>query len=82
MKLAFAGKQAFTQQDSGALQGSALGEVGLIGDQNFPHQIGMVDQVDMLRAEPEIRQVAVLARHLHQEPDRMGSKRGQMAQDR
>ncbi len=59
MELAFAGQQALAEQYPGALQGAALGEIGLIRYQNVPHEIGMVDQIGVIRAQPEIREIAV-----------------------
>jgi len=79
MKLAFAREQTFAQQHPRALQRPALGEVRLIGDQNFAHQIGMVHQINVLRPQPEVRQIAVLARHLHQKINRMSAECWQMA---
>jgi hypothetical protein len=42
MLLTLAGEQAFAEQDSRALQGAALDEIGLSCNQNLSHQVGMV----------------------------------------
>lgn len=52
--LAFAGEQAFAEQNFGALEGAAFGEVPLIGDQNVADEVGVVEQIRVLRAETEI----------------------------
>src|SRR5580658_6340126 len=79
MKLAFAREQTFAQQYFGALEKAALDELALLRDQYFADQIGMVEQVNVQPSRSEIGQVAVLAGDPHEELDRFGAKRDEIA---
>jgi hypothetical protein len=61
MKFAFAGEQAFAEQNFSAFQKAALGEIGLMGDQNVLDPIGIADQVDILRAKAEMDEFTMVA---------------------
>ena len=82
MKLALTGQQTFAQQNLGTLQRTALREIVLIGDQDLPDVLRLVDQIRMLRTELEIRNVAVLIRGPLQETERVSAKRGNLSYDR
>src|SRR5450631_1148939 len=61
MKLAFAGEQAFAEQNFGTLQETALGEVGLMGDQDVFDPVGVADQKDVHWSQAILHDVAKLA---------------------
>ncbi len=74
MEFALTGQQALTEQYPGALQSAALGEIGLIRHQNVPHEIRMVHQIGVKRAQPEIRKVAVFLSSFAQKLNRPGAE--------
>jgi hypothetical protein len=43
MKITLAREQTLAEEQLGALQGAALGEILLVGDQNIPDQVGMIE---------------------------------------
>ncbi len=75
MMLAFAGEQSLAQQDLRPLQCAALDEVALIGHQHFAHVIGMIHQIHVLARHLEVDQVAIFARSVRQEAQRIRSER-------
>jgi hypothetical protein len=66
VKLAVAGQQSLPEQHLGALEHPALGEIGLVGDQDVADPIGMAHQVGVLPGELHVGQVAVGARDFEQ----------------
>jgi len=82
VKTSFAGQQAIAQQHAGALQHAALGEVALIGDQDFANQVRMIYEIDVLIGEPEKRNVAILACNSCEELKGLRTERRQIAYDR
>lgn len=64
MNFAFAGEKTFTENDLGALQRGALGEVGIAGDEDIANVVGIVDQIILLAGNLEGGNVAILAREL------------------
>ena len=71
MMLAFAGEKSVAQQHAGALQHAALLELVLMGDQNVADRVGMADVIDVLAAQRNVDDVAVLARHFFEKPGRV-----------
>ncbi len=71
MKFAFAGQQSFAEQHFGAFEKTALGEVGLMGDQDIFDPFGIADQIDVLRAQAKMDQVAMIAGQALQELGRI-----------
>ena len=61
MKLAFTGEQTFSEQDLRAFQKTALGEICLIGDQDVFDPIRIADEVNILRAQTVMHQIAMIA---------------------
>jgi hypothetical protein len=56
-------QQAVAQQPARALETAALVKILLIGDEDIPNEIGMTEEVDILRPDPPMRDVTVLALH-------------------
>lgn len=67
MELALTGEKSFAQHALRTHQRAALYEVLLIGDQDIPDQVGVVEQVDSLVANLEENDVAVFLRRLDHE---------------
>src|SRR5581483_2438693 len=69
VEVAFARQQTFTEEEFGALEGTAFHERALLRHQHVANQIGMIDEIEMLRAEGEMRDVAELARNARQKSE-------------
>ena len=70
MKFALAREEPVAEQSSGPLQTAALVEVLLVRDEHVPDQIRVAEEVDVLRTDPLVGDVAVLgaeSRHHHGE---------------
>src|ERR1700722_8364390 len=80
MKLAFARQQSFAEQHFGAFEKTALGEVGLIGDQDIFDPFGIADQVDVLRAQTKMDEIAMIAGEALQELGRILTELGKYAE--
>jgi hypothetical protein len=63
MELIFAGKQPISEQTARALETATLVEILLVGDEDIADQIGVVEQIEMLRPDPVVGDVAVILIH-------------------
>src|SRR6266566_9477549 len=64
MEFALAGQQSFAEQTLGPLQRQAFHEILAVGHQNVFDKIRMIEEERFLRAQLEIRNVAVLLREV------------------
>ena len=62
MKVALAGQESLAKQSFGALERAAFHEALVVSDQHILDVIRVIEKENVLRAEPEINYVAVLAR--------------------
>ena len=74
VRLAFGSEEAFAQQPLGALQRDAFVELLRGGDQHVFDPCRMADEVDLLPADAEAGDVAVLALRLGEELERIAPK--------
>ena len=81
VKLAFAGEQAFAEQNLGAFEDAALDEVGLMGDEDVADPVGMGDFIHRLGAELEVDQIAVGALGSLEELGGFAAEPGEDAED-
>ena len=79
--IAYRSNKAAAQQTLRTLQSAALDKVALIRDQNFAHVLGMIHYIHVLARDFEIHQVAVLARSLAQEAERVRAEGVQVPDD-
>ena len=68
---AFAGEQTFAEDDFRALEGAAFLEGTRLREKNLANVIGMREEVEMLRSEFEVNDVAVFAREPREKRDRI-----------
>src|ERR1700732_4674740 len=78
MSLPFASEQSLAQQRLGALQHAALLEIRLLVYQNLFDEVGVVQQINVLRAKAKISDIAKLRRHAAEKSDRIPPKLRQM----
>src|SRR5262249_31319867 len=81
MELALAGEESVAQQNAGPFEHPALGEVGLVGDQDVLDPVGMIEQVRILGTQAELNDVTMQASRVLEEPRRVFSKVPEHAQD-
>jgi hypothetical protein len=62
MKVALAGQESFAEQAFGALESAAFHEALVMRDQHILDVIRAIEKENVLRAEPEINYIAMLAR--------------------
>ena len=68
MEVALAGQEPLAEKALRFLQRAALHEAPRLGDEHFPHELGLADEIEALRADPRARDVAV-GGELGQEPE-------------
>jgi hypothetical protein len=62
MEVALAGQKTFAEESLGALERAAFHEALMVCDQNVLDVVRVIEEVNVLRAEPEINYVAVFMR--------------------
>ena len=63
VKFAFARQKTVSEETARSLEPPALVKVLLVGDEHIPNEVGMADQVDILRPDAPVRDVAVISLH-------------------
>ena len=71
---AFAGQQTLAEQPLAALEAAALGEVPVVRDEHVANQLRLVDEEQLLAGHPVGADVAVGARELREEVERVARR--------
>jgi len=81
MMLTFTGEKTVAEQYTRALQHAALLELVLMGDQNLTDRVGMADAIDVLAAQRNVHDVAVLPGHRFEKASGIFAELGQNADE-
>src|ERR1019366_4738920 len=63
MKFPFAGQETIAQQAASALESPALREILLVRNEHIANEVGIVDEIQVLRTDLVVHDVAVFAMH-------------------
>ncbi len=74
VRRAFAGQQALAEQTPRALETASLQEIALVGDQHVFDEMRMIEQEQMLARHVHVRDVAVGAREVAEEGERIAAR--------
>jgi hypothetical protein len=71
MELVFTRQKTIAEETSCALETAALVEVAPVRDEYVPNQVGMIEEEDVLSADPVMRDVAVVSRDRDEKGERI-----------